>query len=519
MQQGASAASGQHGPRPTRHFVVNVLWNWLGVGASWLTGLFLSPYIIRKLGVERYGVWALAFAMIEYVALFDLGLRSSIVNFVSRFRAGGQSEGINEVLNTAICYLSSIAAVVIILAAVFHRSADRFFQISPAYLADFSTLILLVAVTYAIGMVCSIFPASLEAFQEFKLYNHVAITAQFLRGIGCVVLLYFGYGLIAMCAWVVMIQIWAYAMNLLAFRKVFPALQFSIRHARFDRFKEMSSYGFHSFLANSSSLVLNQGPSVLVGHFRPEAFVGYFALPSRLLMYSVDAILRIGFVTAPKTAELVALGRRDQVMRFGVSLNRYCFALFLPLSIFLLVYGRELITVWLGAGFAIHSAPLLLPFVLCDSLALAGQYNSSSILFGLAKHRHYAYSVMLEAALLIAGLMIAIPRSGILGAAWVVAVLMIASRGLGTAWILCRHLNFSFPAYLYAIYARPLLIAAAVFAGAWWLKLNWIAGENWRELCAAMAVISIPYGVLSILFCLEPEHRAMVVEWVRRHMP
>ena len=41
--------------------------------ASFFTGFFLSPYIIRRLGDQRYGIWALAFAFIDYYTLFDFG--------------------------------------------------------------------------------------------------------------------------------------------------------------------------------------------------------------------------------------------------------------------------------------------------------------------------------------------------------------------------------------------------------------------------------------------------------------
>ena len=84
-----------------RRFFVNVVWSWVGVLASFLTSFFLSPYIIRKLGDERYGIWALAFAFIDYTTFFDFGFKSAIVNLISGFRAHSQEDKINEVVNTA----------------------------------------------------------------------------------------------------------------------------------------------------------------------------------------------------------------------------------------------------------------------------------------------------------------------------------------------------------------------------------------------------------------------------------
>jgi O-antigen/teichoic acid export membrane protein len=82
--------------------------------------VLLTPYIIRKLGDGRYGIWALAFALIEYVFLFDLGFRSAIVTFVSRYRVEGNIKRINEVINTSLGYLLGVAMFVV-MAAFFRR--------------------------------------------------------------------------------------------------------------------------------------------------------------------------------------------------------------------------------------------------------------------------------------------------------------------------------------------------------------------------------------------------------------
>jgi O-antigen/teichoic acid export membrane protein len=67
-EEGQAASGSEH----ARRFLFSVLWSWLGVATNLFMGIFLAPYIIRKLGAERYGIWALAFALIEYFWVFDL---------------------------------------------------------------------------------------------------------------------------------------------------------------------------------------------------------------------------------------------------------------------------------------------------------------------------------------------------------------------------------------------------------------------------------------------------------------
>ena len=153
----------------------------------------------------------------------------------------------------------------------------------------------------------------------------------------------------------------------------------------------MRNYGVHSFVANVSNLVLNQGAPLMIGHIGSMALVGFYTFPSRLLSYSVEAVTRIGFVTRSNVVEMQTKGDEKSIYSSACYLNRYCVTLFLPLVIFLLVYGSELLHIWVKiAEVAVHAAPLLPVIALTTMFAVAGQYNSTSMLYGLSRHDRMA---------------------------------------------------------------------------------------------------------------------------------
>jgi len=59
----------------------NVGSSWFALGVNVLVGIFLSPYILHRLGDEAFGLWVLIFSITGYYGLFDLGIRSSIVRY------------------------------------------------------------------------------------------------------------------------------------------------------------------------------------------------------------------------------------------------------------------------------------------------------------------------------------------------------------------------------------------------------------------------------------------------------
>src|ERR1700722_10752279 len=96
----------------SRRFITNVIWNWTGVVASLFTGLILSPIIIRRLGPDGYGVWALSFAMMDYYWFFDFGFRSAMVKYVAHYTATGENDKVGEVMSTSILYATLMGAAV-----------------------------------------------------------------------------------------------------------------------------------------------------------------------------------------------------------------------------------------------------------------------------------------------------------------------------------------------------------------------------------------------------------------------
>src|SRR5262249_53904111 len=68
-------------------YVINILWSGAGAAALILNGMLVSPYLIRKLGVDTYGIWALGLSLVEYFWMIDLGVRPATVKLTAEYRA------------------------------------------------------------------------------------------------------------------------------------------------------------------------------------------------------------------------------------------------------------------------------------------------------------------------------------------------------------------------------------------------------------------------------------------------
>ncbi len=389
-ESGESNTPPGDGKRANRFFI-GVLWNWISVAINLAIGILLTPYIVRKLGSEQYGIWALVFSLLEYLWFFDLGFNTAVTKFMAHYRALDEPEGVNRVINTGLlyfCIVSSLFAVATVLVA---WKGYTLFQLSTdANRANFRALVLITGLGWAVMFPLQFFMTCLDAYQRYDFFTRAWVTTLLIRSTGYASLLYFGFGLRALGATTVVAQLAGCSLALYFFRKVFPPMRLSLASINFKLMKEMQAYGVHSFVANLSNLLLGQGPPLMIGHYRPASFIGYYTFPSRILAYSVEAVSRVGFVTRSNAAEMHAKGDDTGIFSLGMHLNRYCVALFTPLTIFLLVWGTPLIRRWMNAEFAVQCGPLLPVMALTTLFAVAGQYNSSSILYALSRHDRMA---------------------------------------------------------------------------------------------------------------------------------
>jgi O-antigen/teichoic acid export membrane protein len=165
-----------------------------------------------------------------------------------------------------------------------------------------------------------------------------------------------------------------------------------------------------------------------------------------------------------------------------------------------------------NADYAMHGAPVLPIITVMVMFTVAGQSNSGAILVGQGRHRLYSYGLTAEVVMFIGAMVFAIPRYGIVGAAWAMLAVLSLTRGLLPAYLLCRFNGFSFPQYMTSIYGLPVVVAVPVFAMAWLLRSTYLPGRGWQELFAAAVSIAATYYGLGLFTYLSPEHRSRLFQ-------
>src|ERR1700759_794467 len=91
-----------------RRLARNTVWNLVGNGAPLVVAFFCIPLLIKGLGTDRFGVLTLAWAVIGYATLFDLGLGRALTQLIAQKLGSGDDQDVPTLLWTSLLLLLSL---------------------------------------------------------------------------------------------------------------------------------------------------------------------------------------------------------------------------------------------------------------------------------------------------------------------------------------------------------------------------------------------------------------------------
>src|SRR4051794_35107027 len=94
-----------------RMMVAGVAWNAAGRGLPLLLALLLTPILVHQLGVERWGLFTLALALVGVFGVFDFGVGQALTRALSERIGAGRGEEAAGLVGAALTVLAGASLV------------------------------------------------------------------------------------------------------------------------------------------------------------------------------------------------------------------------------------------------------------------------------------------------------------------------------------------------------------------------------------------------------------------------
>jgi O-antigen/teichoic acid export membrane protein len=394
----------------------NSIYNLLGQGLPMLVGLVTIPRLVHALGVDRFGVLTLTWAVMGYFSLFDLGLGRALTQIVSERSGTGDREELPNIIHTALVMMLLLGvAGGICLGVASPWIVGRVLKMSPGLHHES---------LYAFGLMAFSVPAVtlLAGLRGILTAQHRFLEINLLR-LCMGILTFLGPWLVSFRTvhlfWVVLslevMRYGALAAHYWVCRRIVPEMNqagtFQPRHWR-----PLIKFGGWMTVSNLISPLMVNMDRFFIGAFVSVGAIAYYATPFDM----ITKVLAVpGAITSVLFPMFGALHRTDpmETQRLYRKGLRTVFLILAPVLLGLGLGAPWILLHWLGPTFAQHGSGvmrILCLGVLINALATV----PFAFIQGVARPDLTAKFHLAEAPLYMAVLWVLGTKFGIVGVAW-----------------------------------------------------------------------------------------------------
>ncbi|OFW08133.1 MAG: hypothetical protein A3H27_03825 [Acidobacteria bacterium RIFCSPLOWO2_02_FULL_59_13] len=490
-----------HYPPRLRRLARNAALNFAGHAAPLAAAVAAIPYLANTLGTDRFGLLAIAWVLVGYFSLFDLGLGRALSREVARRHGAASESGLPAIVRSALLGMLALGALAGfgLYGAAAWLCRDVL-NIDASLQEEATQTLHVVAVSLPFVTTTSGLRGLLEAGQRFGLINAIRIPFGLLNFLGPMAVVAVAPNMIGVAAMLALLRIAAAVAHWIPCRRLFPRLLFH-GSATLADLAELLRYGSWLTVSNIVGPFLVYVDRFLIGSALSLTAVAYYAAPYEVVtrLWIIPAAVTGVLFPAVASSYLADPARTLHIYRWGI---KAIFVAVYPLVLFVMMLAPQWLQLWLGAEYA--RASTLVVQILALGLLVNCLAHIPFMLLqaaGRADLTAKLHVIELPAYLLL--LVWLLPRAGIEGAAlaWSVRCILDAA----VLFIIARRFLPASPPVLRRSQGALMVLLVALTGGAFAMPAS-AAGQ------VAIAIISSAASMLLAWFVLlGPEERRLLV--------
>ncbi|HNS20517.1 MAG TPA: oligosaccharide flippase family protein [Sedimentisphaerales bacterium] len=487
-----------------RALVRNTFFNLLMLMSNAVVAFFLIPFFIGQLGKDSYGVWYLIGDIFRYRILLGMGLNSAINRRIPMYMAKDDEDGIRRTVSTALFFFTIIAIVLAILTLILAAKVGDWFAIPPELVRAAGGLVLVVGLSFAVSTPLQLTTAVLSGLQRYDMVSIVTIVVLAIRTVVTVVLLLRGYGLITLGLIYGLSEVVARGVQHILARRLLPAGYISWQNVDRGLLKEMLFYGMNTFLYAMGTLILCRASTTIIGIFLPPEQITIFSNPTVSVLLLSEFLQAFTAAIKPAVSDLDARDNHSGVKLIAFLTQKYSLLVLIPAAAFLIVMGREFLTVWVGDKFdepTIRSMVHILTILTVGYCMVLSQHSNFLVLAGRGEHRVFGILMAVEAVLCIGAAVfsVGVLHWGLAGVAWSNLVPMALVAGIIIPVYFHHKMNIRAGESLSQVW-RPAVLSTApsIVLIVAWKRLA--PPDSWLALFAVVGAAALVTAVSAWLF-------------------
>lgn len=476
--------------------IKNSAYSFLGYLLPIVFSIAITPVIVKKLGVQDYGIYVLLNTINGFLTLIDLGVGLSLVKYAAEYRATKQPDKLYYLIGSVNFLFLVFGLIGLLVYFLIGKFFLPLFNVPIEQSIHILPVFLIAGASFFITSLAIVPTSLLKAWQRYDLSVKIGLFYLMLFNLAslCLVLAGFKLKLIFLANAVLTFLAWL-------------AYMFWARKAtgqklwHFDwnwqEVKRCYRFGIAAFVTNISNNTLSQLDRLVIPIYLSPAQLSYYSLPGNVAEKINGVTGTSTNVLFPMLSSLTAAGQKEQISRLYIKVFRNIIVLAAAMAISVALFSQKILFYWINSDFAEKGAAILI--ILAGTNALLAIYAVlQNFLLGFGKVRFLMKVSISMAILNVLLLILLVPPYGIRGAAWAYLFSVLPIFYV-IYWVEKRILYLEHRSAFYMRLLFKLLITGTVFYAIYYLVLNPLV-VNLASLIVA-GLISVPlYLVLYKFF-------------------
>lgn len=336
----------------------NSLINLAGFVLPMAVGLITIPLIVRGFGIERFGLLTLAWAIIGYFSLFDLGIGRAITQLTAERLGNSPASDVSKMVWTGLFLMSIFSlAGALFIATLAPWLVSSVLKVSTALKDEATWAFIMLALAIPAVVLTAGFAGVLAALQRFDLINALRIPMGMMIFLVPVAVLPFSESMAHVCAGLMLVRVAFLFLHAVACFRVLPSMRVHIGLARAEM-KRLLNFGGWITVSNVIGPLMVYMDRFVIGASLSISAVAYYVTPYELVTRLLAIPAALMAVLFPAFAASRGGSIRHAAALYSIG-GRAILGLLAPIVLVIVVFSEEGLRVWLGEAFSRQSAPIL----------------------------------------------------------------------------------------------------------------------------------------------------------------
>lgn len=497
---------------PVNQLKAGVVLNYVVIFLNTVVGLLYTPYMLRMMGQSEYGLYSLVASVIAYLTVLDLGFGNAIVRYTAKFRAEKKTEEQYEMFGMFFLLYLVIGFVAFGIGLGLYFNVGTLFgdTMTAVELGRARIMMLLLVANLAFTFPMSIWGSIIQAYEDFVFQKSLNIIRIILNTVVMICLLHFGYKAVAMVVVQTIFNVLTLVVNFIyCRRKLNIHIYFRFKHFHWGFLKEVAIYSFWIFLNAIMDRVYWSTGQFVLGAMVGTAAVAVFAIAIQLEGMYMQFSTAISSVFLPKVTAMVATNRsRKEISDLFIRTGRIQYIVLAYILSGFIIFGRQFIELWAGAGYSdaymislLFFIPLTVPLIQNLGITILQARNEM-------KFRSVLYIII---ALVSLAMQIVLTRFfGGIGCAMGVSGALVVGQILIMNVYYRRRQDLDIKTFWKEI-SKMSIIPIVLIISSMLVIRHFFALDSWGKLILGIAAFSLVYIPLFFRFSMTDEERNLFI--------